>query len=139
MESHQDRKRRRVSLFHKYIANPVNRILPTQVVLETTGRKSGLPRRVPIGGQLVDDQFWLVSDHGEASDYVRNIKHNNRVRLRIHGRWRSGVAHLIHTDDAHARLQTLPRLNSAMVRALGTNLLTVRIDLTKQPPPPPIA
>lgn len=133
MESNGDRKRRRVSIFHKYIANPVNRALPTQVVLETTGRKSGLPRRVPIGGRLVDDQFWLVSDHGEDSDYVRNIKHDNRVRLRIHGRWRSGVAHLIHADDVDARLRELPRLNSAMVRALGTNLLTVRIDLAQQP------
>jgi deazaflavin-dependent oxidoreductase (nitroreductase family) len=131
MNTREARKRHRVSVFHKYVANPVNRHLPTQVVLETTGRKSGLPRRVPVGGRLVDGKFWMVSDHGQESDYVRNIQHNSEVRLRIRGRWRSGVAHLMHSDDAKARLRSLPRLNSAMVRALGTNLLTVRIDLAQ--------
>jgi deazaflavin-dependent oxidoreductase (nitroreductase family) len=129
MPTAQDRKRRRVSVFHKWIANPVNRRLPTQVVLETLGRNSGKPRRTPIGGRLVDNQFWLVSDHGEASDYVRNIKCDNRVRLRLRGRWRNGNAHLLPGDDAQARLRSLPRFNSALVRALGTDLLTVRIDL----------
>jgi hypothetical protein len=33
-------------------------------------------------------------------------------------------------DDARARLETLPRANSALVRAFGTDLLTVRIDLS---------
>jgi deazaflavin-dependent oxidoreductase (nitroreductase family) len=129
MQTAQDRKRRRVSVFHKWIANPLNRRLPTQVVLETLGRKSREPRRTPIGGRLIDNQFWLVSDHGEASDYVRNIKAENRVRLRLGGKWRTGKAYLLPGDDAQERLKSLPRFNSAMVRALGTDLLTVRIDL----------
>ena len=36
-----DRKRRRVSVFHRRIANPVTRRLPAQILLETTGRVSG--------------------------------------------------------------------------------------------------
>ncbi|MEV2221017.1 hypothetical protein AB0E01_14170 [Nocardia vinacea] len=43
--------------------------------------------------------------------------------------WRNGIAHPLPDDDAMARLVTLPRMNSAMVRAFGTNLLTIRIDL----------
>ncbi len=125
-------KRRRVSFFHRHIANPITRRLPTQVLLETTGRVSGQPRRTPIGGRLDGTAFWLVSDHGEASDYVRNIKANNRVRLRIRGRWRAGTAFLLPDDDPYARLATLPRFNSSMVRALGTDLLTVRIDLDQE-------
>lgn len=70
-----------------------------------------------------------MSDHGEASDYVRNIKADNQVRVRIRGRWHTGTAVLLPDDDPHARLATLPRFNSSMVRALGTDLLTVRIDL----------
>jgi len=127
--SAQDRKRRRVSLFHRRIANPITRLLPTQVLLETTGRRSGQPRRTPIGGRLDGPTFWLVSDHGEASDYVRNIKADNRVRVRVRGRWRAGAAVLLPEDDARARLTNLPRFNSSLVRALGTDLLTVRIDL----------
>jgi deazaflavin-dependent oxidoreductase (nitroreductase family) len=111
-----ERKRRRAGFFHRRIANPITRRLPTQVLLETTGRATGRPRRTPIGGRLDGAAFWLVSDHGEASDYVRNIQANNRVRLRILGRWRAGTALLLPGDDPYARLATLPRFNSSMVR-----------------------
>jgi deazaflavin-dependent oxidoreductase (nitroreductase family) len=127
--SADERKRRRTSFFHRQIANPITRRLPAQVLLETTGRVSGQPRRTPIGGRLDDTAFWLVSNHGEASDYVRNIKANHRVRIRIRRRWRAGTAVLLPGDDPYARLATLPRFNSSMVRALGTDLLTVRVDL----------
>ncbi|MGO9927580.1 MAG: nitroreductase/quinone reductase family protein [Mycobacterium sp.] len=130
--SKDERKRRRAGFFHRHIANPITRRLPTQVLLETTGRISGQPRRTPVGGRLDGAAFWLVSDHGEASDYVRNIQANNRVRLRILGRWRAGTALLLPGDDPYARLATLPRFNSSMVRALGTDLLTVRIDLERE-------
>jgi deazaflavin-dependent oxidoreductase (nitroreductase family) len=127
--STHERKRRRAGFFHRRIANPITRRLPTQVLLETTGRASGKPRHTPIGGRLDGAAFWLVSDHGQASDYVRNIKANNRVRVRVRRRWRAGIAYLLPDDDAYARLRTLPRFNSSMVRALGTDLLTIRIDL----------
>jgi deazaflavin-dependent oxidoreductase (nitroreductase family) len=97
--SAHDRKRRRVSFFHRHIANPITRRLPTQVLLATTGRVSGQPRRTPVGGRL----------DGAASNYVRNIKVNNRVRVRIRGRWHAGTASLLPGDDPYARLATLPR------------------------------
>jgi deazaflavin-dependent oxidoreductase (nitroreductase family) len=77
----------------------------------------------------VDDQFWMVSEHGEHSDYVRNIKANPAVRLRLGGKWRKGTAHLLPDDDAQQRLGNLPRLNSRMVRIMGSELLTIRVDL----------
>jgi deazaflavin-dependent oxidoreductase (nitroreductase family) len=129
----RDRKQRRVTFFHRHIANPITRLLPTQVLLETTGRISGQPRRTPIGGRLDDTTFWFVSDHGDASNYSRNIKADNRIRVRINGRWRAGTAHPLPDDDPHARLAELPRFNSSLVRALGTELLTVRIDLDRPP------
>jgi deazaflavin-dependent oxidoreductase (nitroreductase family) len=125
----RDRKRRRVSRFHRRIANPIIRRLPTQVLLETTGRISGKQRRTPIGGRRDGSVFWLVSDHGEASQYVQNIKADNKVRVRVRGRWHTGTAAVLHDDDPHARLTKLPRFNSSMVRAFGTDLLTVRIAL----------
>jgi deazaflavin-dependent oxidoreductase (nitroreductase family) len=122
-------RKRRADWFHRYVANPVTLRLPTQVVLETTGRKTGLPRRTPVGGRVVNRQFWLVAGDGETANYVRNIKADNAVRLRIKGRWRRGTAVLLPDDDAALRLKQLPRFNSAMVRALGTTPLTVRVDL----------
>jgi deazaflavin-dependent oxidoreductase (nitroreductase family) len=109
--------------------NPLMRRLPLQSVLETMGRVSGLPRRTPVGGRRVADSFWLVSEFGERSQYVRNIKADPRVRVRIRGRWHTGTAHLLPDDDPVARLRRLPRVNGLGVRAFGTELLTVRVDL----------
>lgn len=115
--------------FQKRIANPLMRRLPFQTLLETTGRKSGVPRRTPLGGKLIGDEFWFVSEFGESSQYVRNINADPRVRVRLRGRWRSGTAHLVPDDDPHARLRQLPQVNSFGVRTFGTDLLTIRVDL----------
>ncbi|WP_329328322.1 nitroreductase/quinone reductase family protein [Streptomyces luteogriseus] len=109
--------------------NPLLRRLPLQTVIETKGRVSGLPRQTPVGGRRVGDAFWLVSEFGERSQYVRNIKADPRVRVRIRGRWHTGTAHLVPDDDPVDRLRRLPRVNGLGVRALGTDLLTVRVDL----------
>lgn len=129
MSRYDEIKYRAITAFQRRIANPLLRRLPLQTVLETTGRSSGLPRRTPVGGRRVGDSFWLVSEYGEKSQYVRNIQVDPRVRVRIRGRWHTGTAQLLPDDDARARLTSLPRLNSAAVRVLGTNLLTVRVDL----------
>ncbi|MFI0512619.1 nitroreductase/quinone reductase family protein [Streptomyces sp. WSLK1-5] len=113
------------------LLNPVMRRLPLQTVLETTGRVSGLPRPTPVGGKRVGDSFWLVSEFGERSQYIRNIKAEPRVRVRIRGRWHSGTAHLMPDDDTAARLRSLPVLNSMSVRAIGAGQLTVRVDLDR--------
>jgi deazaflavin-dependent oxidoreductase (nitroreductase family) len=101
------------------------------VLLETTGRLSGEPRRAPIGGRLDGAAFWLASDHGEASNYARTTKANNRIRAYIRDRWNTGTASLLPGDDPFAGLATLPRFNSSIVRALGTDPLTVLIDLDR--------
>ncbi|WP_411152887.1 nitroreductase/quinone reductase family protein [Streptomyces sp. A30] len=124
-----DLRFRAATTFQRRVGNPILRRLPLQTVLETTGRVSGLPRRTPVGGRRVGDSFWLVSEFGERSHYVRNIKADPRVRVRIRGRWHTGTAQLLPDDDPVARLRGLPRFNSLGVRAFGTDLLTVRVDL----------
>lgn len=121
-------KRRVVHAVQRRVVNPIGRRLPV-TMLETIGRTSGLPRRTAVGGRVIDDQFWMVSEHGENSHYVLNIKANPAVRVRIRGRWRTGTAHLLPSDDPIARLAHLPQLNSSMVRVMGSDLLTIRIDL----------
>ncbi|HME76466.1 MAG TPA: nitroreductase family deazaflavin-dependent oxidoreductase [Mycobacterium sp.] len=123
-----DLKRQVVHTTQRLVVNPVGRRSPL-TMLETIGRKSGQPRRTAIGGRVIGNQFWMVSEHGEHSHYVHNIKANPAVRVRIHGRWRSGTAHLLPEDDAKERLRSLPGFNSALVRLMGTDLLTIRVDL----------
>jgi deazaflavin-dependent oxidoreductase (nitroreductase family) len=109
--------------------------IPGYALLETTGRKSGLPRRTPVGDGLDGDTFWIVAEHGRRADYVRNIEAERRVRVLVRGRWRSGTAVPLPDDDPRERQRTLGRrrpgrrINDAAVRAFGTDLLTVRIDL----------
>jgi deazaflavin-dependent oxidoreductase (nitroreductase family) len=121
-------KRRAVHTLQRYVVNPIGRRSPA-TMLETIGRKSGQPRLTAVGGRVVDDTFWMVSEHGEHSHYVQNIKANPAVRVRIRGSWRTGTAHLLPDDDPLARLRQLPSGNSAVVRLMGTDLLTVRVDL----------
>ncbi|GAB5899962.1 nitroreductase family deazaflavin-dependent oxidoreductase [Mycolicibacterium mageritense] len=123
-----DLKRRIVHGTQRRLVNPIGRQLPV-TMLETTGRKSGQPRHTAVGGRVVDNQFWMVSEHGDRSHYVLNIKANPAVRVRINGKWRTGVAHLLPDDDPVARLKELPALNSAVVRTVGSDLLTIRVDL----------
>ncbi|MFF3414925.1 nitroreductase/quinone reductase family protein [Streptomyces sp. NPDC002698] len=124
-----DLRFRTTTAFQRHLVNPLARRMPFQTLLETTGRVSGLPRRTPLGGRRVGDVFWLVSEFGERSQYIRNIQADPRVRVRLRGRWHEGTAHLLPDDDPVARLHTLPRGNSTAVRLIGTGLLTVRVDL----------
>ena len=121
-------KRRVVHTVQRLVVNPVGRKLPV-TMLETIGRKSGQPRHTAVGGRVVDNQFWMVSEHGGHSHYVLNIEANPAVRVRIGGQWRTGTAHLLPDDDAVARLSQLPSMNSAVVKMMGSDLLTVRVDL----------
>jgi deazaflavin-dependent oxidoreductase (nitroreductase family) len=135
--------KRKVSRFiTNRLVNPVVRRLlerglapRTHALLETTGRKSGLPRRVPLGNGLRGDQFWIVTEHGRAADYVKNIEQDPRVRVKVGRRWREGTAHLLPEDDTAARLRFLRRpVNDALLRMVGTEHITVRIDLDRPVP-----
>jgi deazaflavin-dependent oxidoreductase (nitroreductase family) len=103
--------------------------LPGIAILETTGRKSGRPRRTPVGPSVDGDTCWIVAEHGRRAAYARNIEVHPSVRIRIGRRWRTGTAHPMPDDDPRARLRAMPTANAAVVRLMGTDLLTVRIDL----------
>ena len=126
----------------KRAVNPVVKALasvglsmPGVVILETTGRKSGEPRRTPVGARFEGRTAWIVSEHGLRSGYVRNIQANPRVRVKHGLRWRAGTAHLMPDDDPDARVRWMSaahlglRLNAAGWRAMKTSPMTVRVDL----------
>jgi deazaflavin-dependent oxidoreductase (nitroreductase family) len=98
-------------------------------ILETTGRRTGRPRRTPVGPAVDGDTVWIVAEHGRRAGYVRNIEANPRVRILLRRRWRTGVARALPADDPRARQRMMPRLNASTVRLMGSDLLTVRIDL----------
>jgi len=119
------------------LVNPIVRPLlerglfpQTQALLETTGRRSGQLRRVPVGNGLRGTQFWIVTEHGWGADYVKNIQKDPRVRVKVGRRWYIGTAYILPDDDPLERLRWLRRpANDLLLRAVGTEQLTVRIDL----------
>jgi len=137
MTAATDRKRRIVTALQVRLLNPPVRALatlglaPGVALLETTGRRSGLPRRTPVtnGLQPGSNTFWIVAEQGRKAAYMRNIEADGRVRVRVERRWRSGVAHVVQDDDPRARQRGMPRIHAASVRAMGTELVSVRVDL----------
>ena len=142
-------KRRIIHALQKYLLNPPIKLLfaigvvpPGYALLETVGRKSGKPRRTPVGNGHVNNQFWIVAEHGVEAGYVRNIAHNSRVRIKFHHglltKWRTGTATLLPEDNPRERQRWLAEkrpsssANATVVRLMGTNLLSIRIDLDPQ-------
>ena len=141
-------KRRVIRALQKYVINPPVRAAfalglapPFYALLETTGRNSGKARRTPVGNGVDGDTFWVITELGGRADYVRNIQADPRVRVRIRRglrlQWRTGTAHILAEDDPRARQRAICRrrlgrkLNALAVRALGTEMLTVRVDLDR--------
>ena len=104
-------------------------ITPGWALVETTGWRTGRLHRVPVGGRLTGNTYWLLASAGGRAHYVRNIERDAHVRVRVHGRWRDGVAHLCRDDDTRKRLLTLNPLNGIFLWITGQELVTVRIDL----------
>lgn len=102
----------------------------SQALLETIGRRSGEPRRVPLGNGLRGEDFWIVTEHGWAAHYVKNIQANPNVRVKVGRRWYSGVAEILPDDDPIERLRWLRRpMNDALLRMVGTQQLVIRVRL----------
>jgi deazaflavin-dependent oxidoreductase (nitroreductase family) len=131
------RKRRLSKVASVKLLNPVMRraleagLVPRGwALLETTGRRSGRARRVPVGNGLRGPHFWIVAEHGRHADYVRNIERDPRVRVKVGRRWLSGAAHVLPEDDPRERLRMLRRpLNDIGLRAMASEMVVVRVDL----------
>jgi deazaflavin-dependent oxidoreductase (nitroreductase family) len=142
-------KHRVVHALQQRLLNPPVRALfavglapPGYVLLETIGRRSGRPRRTPVGDGRVGSTLWIVAEHGRRAGYVRNIEANPHVRVRVRRglgfEWVRGIAFVLPEDDPIARQRLLAHghplraLNALAVRAAGTDLVTVRVDLGRR-------
>lgn len=129
----------------RYLANPGVRALNRLGVgttlatdLETTGRKTGRPRRVPVAASFDDTGAWVISQHGTRSGWAVNISADPSVRIRRGDHWRSGTAAFVPDDDVAARASSfaarraLAPVVAATFRALQSAPISVRITFTDQ-------
>jgi deazaflavin-dependent oxidoreductase (nitroreductase family) len=127
-----DRRRRTAVMVFWRVTNPVARrlafLMPWLVVLETTGRGSGNPRRTPLArGPIEDGVAWLIAVHGRYSTWVQNLESSPHVRLQAGLRWQTGTASVLRLDP-----KTLRRFNlyaRSGPRTLGIDPRLVRVDL----------
>jgi deazaflavin-dependent oxidoreductase (nitroreductase family) len=104
------------------------------VELETTGRKSGKPRRVPLAGRADDKGVWVISQHGRRAGWAHNIAADPKVRVRVNDQWRSATATFEPDDDVRARARSfggdgkLSQSATALtMRAMESDPISVRI------------
>ena len=144
-------KDRVIRPLQKSVVNPLVRLAfrfgvppPGDALLETTGRNTGRPRQTPVCDGLDGDTFWIVAEHGRDADFVQNIVADPRVRVMVrrgsNSGWRSGTAQILDDDDPRERIRILGRddfwrrLCVQASGAVGTSLLTVRVDLDSGAP-----
>jgi deazaflavin-dependent oxidoreductase (nitroreductase family) len=85
-----------LSSLSKTVFDSINRVVRPLarrgvVVLETTGRRSGLPREVPLLATRLGDRLY-VSTVRTGSQWVRNAEADPRVGVWLHGFRRDGIA-----------------------------------------------
>ncbi len=107
-------------------------------LLETRGRRTGQRRLTPVGNGLDGRVFWLISEHGHRSAYVKNLLADPAVRVRVGRRWYEGISTCLPDDDARRRRTQLDRrnglsgrLNGKFFHASASDPMTIRIDLER--------
>ncbi|MGV0852323.1 nitroreductase/quinone reductase family protein [Mycolicibacterium phlei] len=107
---------------------------PLIVELETVGRRSGEPRRVPLVGRADHEGVWVISQHGRRAGWAYNIAADANVRVRVGDEWRSGVATFEPDDDVRARARSFGgrgrvgrAATAATMRAMESDPISVRI------------
>lgn len=140
-------KRVVVAAFQRYVLNPPVRLLLRLglplgwTLLETTGRRTAVPECCPsvTASSETSSGSWPSTASPPPTCAIRS---DPRVRVRVRLRrglrmaWRPGTAHVLVDDDPYARQRwligwthPLRALNAMIVRVLGTEPVTIRIDL----------
>jgi deazaflavin-dependent oxidoreductase (nitroreductase family) len=145
MTTKSDRKAQRKFKFERRVGravmNPLVAVLDRVgvrsslvVELETTGAKSGQPRRVPLAGREDGNDLWVISQHGRRAGWAHNIGANPKVRVRVNNQWRSGTATFEPDDDVRARARSFggdgkfsQSATAMTMRAMESDPISVRI------------
>jgi deazaflavin-dependent oxidoreductase (nitroreductase family) len=102
--------------------------------LTTRGRVTGNPREIEIWFVARDSTIYMLSGGGGASDWVKNLKADAHVSVRIAGSEFDGMARLVDDpqEDAWVRAALLARYNpdySSDLTGWSQSALPVAVDL----------
>jgi deazaflavin-dependent oxidoreductase (nitroreductase family) len=103
--------------------------------LTTTGRRTGQPHTIEIWFAVQGGRIYLMSGGREKADWVRNIKADGRVRVRVGDEVVSGTGRVVEAgsdEDALARRLLLNKYEppgSDELKNWGRSALPVAVDL----------
>ena len=108
------------------------------VELETTGAKSGQPRRVPLTGRADDGGVWVISQHGRRAGWAHNIAADpegtgsrQQPMAQRHSRVRASRRCRRQGPQLRRRRRKLSQSATALgMRALQSDPISVRITYT---------
>ncbi|HZT88373.1 MAG TPA: nitroreductase family deazaflavin-dependent oxidoreductase [Stellaceae bacterium] len=84
--------------------------------LTTNGRRTGLPREIEIWFVVDRDRLYLFAETGEAAAWVKNIRQNPEVSVRIGDRRIAAAARVL---DREADRDLWERVAATAVRKYG--------------------
>src|SRR3972149_7085481 len=113
------------------------------LLLTTIGRKSGRPRVTPLAYDELGGTYFVASARGACADWLRNIRANPNVHVRVGGhRFRGSAENVTHpmriADYLQRQLERNPRLFGAILRSEGLPSRPTRQDLERLAPKRPM-
>lgn len=104
--------------------------------LTTIGRRTGVPREVEIWFVILAKRFYLFAETGEAAGWVRNIRQNPAVVVKIAGRQMRATARVLDWDTdtvLRNRVARLAERKYGWGDGLPVELTPHRTSLTSAP------
>lgn len=103
----------------------------TECRLLTTGRQSGQPHEVRVWFAAEGSTVFVLAGGGEQSDWVRNLRADPRVTVRLGGMSLPGRARFVAgtADDTRAREAVAAKYGTKWLTAWLRDSLAVAIDL----------
>ena len=95
---------------------------PEFLYLTTTGRRSGRPREIEIWFTRREGRYYLIAEHGARADWVRNLRADPGVRVRVGDERFSGRARVL-DPSAEPELSAAARVLSEAKYGWGDGLV----------------
>ena len=81
--------------------------------LTTTGRRTGLPREIEIWFTEREGRYYVIAEHREHAKWVRNIRENPRVQIRVGELQLNGTARLVDDEREPELARAIKALSDA--------------------------
>jgi deazaflavin-dependent oxidoreductase (nitroreductase family) len=94
--------------------------------LTTRGRRTGQPREIEIWFTVSRGRYYVIAEHGERAHWVRNLRAEPKVAVRVGTRTRRARARVL-DGPRHARAVAAARARSQAKYGWGDGLV---VELT---------